>query len=363
MPAMDGRARADLAADIAKRGILTPLDITASDEVLDGIERLGIAAELGIDELPVRIVAPEDEVEYRLLAALKRRHLRASQRAALAVELDAYRQLRADGDARRQANLRQNASEGADLPPRGKTRELAADMAGVSPRTIQDASTVHEHDPELFARVKAGEIAADQAARKVRRQLRDAQLAPPPPPPEGPFDLIYADPPWQLGNADSRYAPENHYPCMPLEKIEALAVPAADNAILFLWAVNQRLPEALDVMRAWGFEYVANLVWVKPSIGLGVWTRNRHEVLLVGRRGKISPPEPDERPDSVIEANRGRHSAKPESLYTLIESAYPQLTKLELFHRGTPRPGWAAWGNQSEPGPSPAHTQATERAA
>jgi N6-adenosine-specific RNA methylase IME4 len=28
---------------------------------------------------------------------------------------------------------------------------------------------------------------------------------------------------------------------------------------------------------------------------------------------------------------------------------YPHASKLELFARGTPRPGWAAWGNQVKP--------------
>jgi N6-adenosine-specific RNA methylase IME4 len=285
-----------------------------------------------------------------LLAALQRRHLSASQRAALAVELESYRELRDEARQRKLANLRQNRdSEVATSPPRGKTRELAANQAGVSPRTVQDAATVREYDPALFEEIKTGRIAADQAARRVRRRLRDQQLPPPPPPPEGPFDLIYADPPWQLGHPDGRYAPENHYPCMPLEQIKNLEIPAADQAILFLWAVNQLLPEALQVIQAWDFAYVGNLVWVKPSIGLGIWTRNRHELLLVASRGKISPPEPDQRPDSVIEAERSRHSQKPEAAYTLIETAYPHLSKLELFHRGRPRPGWSAWGNQSEP--------------
>lgn len=54
-------------------------------------------------------------------------------------------------------------------------------------------------------------------------------------------------------------------------------------------------------------------------------------------------------PDSVIEAERGRHSQKPEQAYELIEAAYPHLTKLELFARGRPRPGWQTWGNQAEP--------------
>jgi N6-adenosine-specific RNA methylase IME4 len=349
---MEERVFAGFLADIDQRGVLSPLEIDADGVVHDGHERLRAATTLGIVTVPVIVIAPDDPVEYMLLAALQRRHLSASQRAALAVELDSYRQLRDDAEQRRLANLRQNQNPGAevaDLPPRGKTREIAANQAGVSPRTVQDAATVRAHDPELFEDVKAGRIAADQAARRVRRHLRDAELPPPAPPPDGPFELIYADPAWQLGHPDSRYAPENHYPCMPLEEIKALTIPSADSAILFLWAVNQLLPQALEVMQAWGFDYVANLAWIKPSIGLGIWTRNRHELLLVGRRGSLSPPEADQRPDSVIEAKRGRHSAKPATVYELIETAYPHLSKLELFHRGRARPGWSTWGNQSEP--------------
>jgi N6-adenosine-specific RNA methylase IME4 len=117
--------------------------------------------------------------------------------------------------------------------------------------------------------------------------------------------------------------------------------------VLFLWAVNCLLPEALEVIDAWGFSYKSNLVWVKPSLGLGNWTRNRHELLLFATRGQISFPDPDERPDSVLEAARGRHSQKPDRFYTLIETAYPQLSKLELFARGNGRPGWHSWGNQA----------------
>jgi len=178
---------------------------------------------------------------------------------------------------------------------------------------------------------------------------KSAQIVPAPALPEGPFELIYADPPWQLGHPDSRHAPENHYPSMPLDDIKALSIPAADDAILYLWTVNHLLPQALDVCTAWGFQYVGNLAWVKPSIGLGVWARNRHELLLIGRRGRISPPEPDQRPDSVIEAKRARHSAKPATVYTLLETAYQHLSKLELFHRGHARPGWTTWGNETGP--------------
>jgi N6-adenosine-specific RNA methylase IME4 len=33
-------------------------------------------------------------------------------------------------------------------------------------------------------------------------------------------------------------------------------------------------------------------------------------------------------------------------VYELIERAHPTASKLELFARGKPRPGWHAWGNE-----------------
>ena len=133
---------------------------------------------------------------------------------------------------------------------------------------------------------------------------------------------------------------------MSFEEIGALVVPAAKDSLLLLWGVNNLLPEALEVMRRWGFQYRANLVWVKPSPGIGAWFRNRHELLLLGRR--FPCPDGELRAESVLEAPRGRHSEKPQALYELIERMYPQASKLELFARKQ-RPGWAAFGNEIAP--------------
>ncbi len=333
-------------ADIARRGILVPVEVTAAGVLLDGRQRLRAALQLQLDRIPVRCVSSDDDVDYMLRAALLRRDLSPSQRAALAIELEEQRRLRTAGKARRLANLRQNRSEVATLPPRGKTRELAAAFAGVSPRTVQDAATVLKHDDALFERVKAGSVTASIAARKVRRRLRDAAVPAAPPLPDGPVDLLYVDPPWKMGSPDSEHAPEQHYPTMPLAEIKQLQVPAAEDAVLFLWAVNSMLPAALEVIEAWGFAYKSCLVWVKPSIKLGNYFRNQHELLLFARKGNYPVPDQEDRVSSVIDAPAGRHSAKPQAVYALIERCYPHASKLELFARGKPRPGWAAWGNE-----------------
>jgi N6-adenosine-specific RNA methylase IME4 len=130
---------------------------------------------------------------------------------------------------------------------------------------------------------------------------------------------------------------------MPTQEICDLNVPIANNAALFLWATNAMLLDALQVMQAWGFEYKTNFVWVKNrSAGIGWFTENRHELLLIGIRGKIGHPKV--KPNSVIYAETTRHSAKPECFYDIIESMY-QGSYLELFARNMRRE-WTSWGNE-----------------
>ena len=348
VPALTSDEYELLRADIAARGVVSPLEVTAAAVVLDGHQRLRAARELQLPSVPTHLVSPEDETEFLILAALRRRQLSPSQRAAIALELNEYRELRAQAQTRQRANLR-GQTEVATLPPRGeKTRELVARLAGVSPRTAQDVMTVKDADQALFAQVKADQLPAHRAARAVRQSQLRERIGEAPPLPSGVFDLIYADPPWFSQNADSDWAPENHYPTLPLEPIKALEVPAAEDAVLFLWGLGCQLPQALEVIEAWGFRYVAQAVWIKDSIGLGSWVRYRHEPLFVAVRGKMRAPDPEHRFDSVIEAPRREHSRKPDEVYERIERAYPNCSKLELFARGKARPGWTAWGNQAE---------------
>lgn len=159
--------------------------------------------------------------------------------------------------------------------------------------------------------------------------------------------VVLADPPWRYEHSktDNRQI-ENQYPTMELAEICALRAPAATPSVLFLWATSPKLEEAMLVLRQWGFEYRSCAVWVKDKIGMGYWFRQQHELLLVGVRGDMPPPPPELRASSVIQAERGEHSAKPEEVHALIERAYPTLPKVEMFAR-KPRDGWHVWGNQA----------------
>lgn len=171
------------------------------------------------------------------------------------------------------------------------------------------------------------------------------------------YRVIVADPPWNYGNAGCRGAAENHYPTMNVEQICALPIEAlaADDSMLFLWATWPQLVEAMAVVKAWGFEYLTGLPWVKivglPSVdlwgdlkikaqyGVGFWIRGCTEPLLIARRGSVAPMSGDL--IGLLSENL-RHSRKPENVYHIAERL--EGPYVELFAR-RPRKGWDSWGN------------------
>lgn len=163
------------------------------------------------------------------------------------------------------------------------------------------------------------------------------------------YGVIYADPPWRFEpysrETGMDRAADNHYPTMTIEDIQALAVPAAEDSVLFLWATAPMLPAALSVVDAWGFEYKSHCVWAKDQVGTGYWFRNMHELLLVASRGDVPAPPPGWQLPSVFNEPLGRHSAKPAVFAEMIEALFPNMPKLEMFARVS-RPSWDCWGNE-----------------
>jgi N6-adenosine-specific RNA methylase IME4 len=173
------------------------------------------------------------------------------------------------------------------------------------------------------------------------------------------FRTVLADPPWRFTNRTGKVAPEHRrlsrYGTLSLDEIAAL--PVWDHveapAHCYLWAPNALLPEGLAVMRAWGFEYKANIVWHKVrkvggSDGRGVCFhfRNVTELLLFGTRGKQARTlAPGRRQVNLLATRKREHSRKPDEQYDVME-ACPRGPYLELFGRGV-RDGWTVWGDQA----------------
>lgn len=173
------------------------------------------------------------------------------------------------------------------------------------------------------------------------------------------YRTIYADPPWQFQNRTGKMAPEhkrlNRYSTMTLEDIKNLPVgEAADEKChLYLWVPNAMLPDGLEVMKAWGFEYKTNLIWEKvrkdgmpDGRGVGFYFRNVTEILLFGIKGKNNRTEAPARSQvNLLRTMKREHSRKPDEFIDLIETC-SVAPYLELFARGD-RNNWDMWGNQA----------------
>lgn len=173
------------------------------------------------------------------------------------------------------------------------------------------------------------------------------------------FGTVYADPCWNYQNwTHSRNgAASSQYETMKTSDICAIPVSdmAAKDAHLFLWGTWPKLPDALRVMEAWGFEYITGFPWIKytPSsgflyTGIGFWSQGLSEFVFIGRRGK--PKKGKTKPvkgllcgsEASFYAPRAKHSEKPLEIQSWIERVSPGPF-VELFARSE-RPGWTSYG-------------------
>ena len=174
------------------------------------------------------------------------------------------------------------------------------------------------------------------------------------------FGTVMADPPWRFTNRTGKVAPEHRrlsrYPTMTLTDICALPVEEhlAERAHCYLWVPNALLPQGLQVLDAWGFEYKSNIIWHKvrkdggsDGRGVGFYFRNVTEILLFGIRGKnVRTLDAGRRQVNLIASRKREHSRKPDEQYGIIESC-SRGPYLELFGRGR-RENWTVWGNQAK---------------
>lgn len=181
------------------------------------------------------------------------------------------------------------------------------------------------------------------------------------------YKIIYADPPWsyndKMGNDSAFMSATSAYPTMPLEDIKALKVKnIADNdCVLFIWVVSPLLPEAIEVINAWGFKYTTiGFVWSKkhksgvPVANMGRWTMGNVELCLIAKKGK--PQRICKNVKQLIEDLRVEHSRKPDEVRKRIVELMGDIPRIELFARTDGSKdlwgkntfdGWDVFGNEA----------------
>lgn len=364
LPPLTEEENETLKNDIAERGIIVPVVIDDQYNIIDGHNRLRIAVEIGLADIPFDIRVGLTEAEKSQLAQdlnLHRRHLDKEKRQALAVRLRqdglSYRQI-ADKLGVSEKTTRNDIASTAensavDMPSRitgkdGKERPAVMPRPSIiarNPKEVNQAIRTLERVPEppktslTFADVK-------REAKRVERTerieaVKVEQL------PTGKFHVIVTDPPWEYDSRayDPTHRAANPYPSMSVEEIkddQTVTNLAHDDCILWLWTTNAFMKDAYEVAMAWGFEVKTILTWVKDRMGTGDWLRGQTEHCLMCVLGK--PVVSLTNQTTVIHGPLREHSRKPDSFYELVNELCPGR-KVELFSRQR-REGWEVYGNQ-----------------
>ncbi len=342
-----------LKKSIEEHGIKYPIKILPDGRIIDGYHRWLIAK----DKTPYEIVdlPEEDAFELGIVLNTARRQLSPEQVREVYEKARALAlRLRQEGRSQEEVAQLLGVSQQAISKWENKEAKSPVEM-GVVTNTTRSKSyhppdirvTVpREEYPKIYERAKSGEslrqIAADykvshveilkivRAYEKIKeREAQVAELrakARALPPPERRYDVVVIDPPWQYESGEydpyaNRAVPP--YPSMSLDEIKAIRLPLADDAVVFLWTTSQFLPDAFDVLKAWGLEYWFTITWVKTHFVLGRVLRHQAEFVVVGRKGNPRfVPQADK--SDVIFAAPGEHSEKPDELYRLVEALFPE---------------------------------------
>jgi N6-adenosine-specific RNA methylase IME4 len=178
------------------------------------------------------------------------------------------------------------------------------------------------------------------------------------------FDIIYADPPWDYNGKlqfdKSSKSVENidlsktifissasfKYPTLKISQLMKIPIHeiAKDDCLLFMWTSNPHLAQAIELGKAWGFEYrTVAFVWDKMNHNPGKYTLSNCELCLVFKRGRIPQPRGARNIQQLVRVPRTKHSEKPIEVMQAIENMFPTQERIELFARRKIK-GWSAWG-------------------
>ena len=348
MPPLKEAEYSELESSILAEGCREPL-IVWNNILVDGHHRYEICTKHNI---PFKVINKdfEDENEAMLWIInnqLGRRNITDFARAELVLKkkdilLEKGREKQKQTLGGYKYNKPSVLANSAKTDTPHNTREILAKEIGVGQRTIGRVEVILREAPEeVKDKLRRGDITINKVYTEIQNKKRAQQKTPELP--TGKYRVIYADPAWQYKNSGFTTSAENHYKTMPTDEICNLPIKdlADENAVLFLWATNPLLEDALRVCKAWGFTYKTNFVWIKNQHTGGFYNYGQHELLFVATKGSMLP-KLGSLHSSVINSIRREHSRKPDEIYDIIEAMY-DAPYLELFAR-TERKNWTGWG-------------------
>jgi N6-adenosine-specific RNA methylase IME4 len=353
-----------LETNVLEEGIRDKI-ITWNGFIIDGHNRYEIAQKWDLDfEVEERYFDNENDVkEWMINNQFGRRNLSNYQRSVLALQLEKVFSKRAkEKETERKSTF--STLKKSDLPIINTHKEVSK-IANISDGSLHKVKVIESKaTPEVKAQLSTGELTINKAYQDIKKeekkaerieviekQIKDIETGQLPEL-QGLFDVISVDPPWpyegeskNITSFDSvgrRVA--NPYPEMSINQIKEIQLPLMNDAVVLLWTTHRFLPDSFEILKSWGLDYKALMVWDKEKIGMGAWLRMQCEFCLVAIKGKPYWENTSHR--DILREPRREHSRKPDSFFDIVE----KITlgrRLEYFSREK-RNGWEVFGNDTE---------------
>ncbi len=330
------------------------------DKIIDGWNRYKACKELNIEPNFKEFKGDKMEAVVFILRTNNRRDLTPYQRSIMALEYKPYFEEKAKENLIKGGEISQ---EGLQISAKAvDTRKELSKIANVSHDTIAKVKKIQEKAPEeIKAKLATGEVSINAAYKEIKKEekkeerdkkieevkqkIENENLASI----DKKYHVIAIDPPWAYnekgGFSSDDYDAQNNrgavdYPTMTVEQIKNINIPSADDCVMFLWTTHAFLKDSFDILKHWGFDYKATIVWDKVKMGMGRNIRMQVEFCLLGVKGKPIIQGSSER--DIITEPRREHSRKPEAFYEMVDRMCIG-NKLDYFSRQN-RENWEHYG-------------------
>ena len=174
----------------------------------------------------------------------------------------------------------------------------------------------------------------------------------------GGYKTLYVDPPWdwmQGGHAQRDWQSKetgrsNHsmvgatpYVQMKMPELLALAdsvkrVTAA-NSHLYLWTINKTIPDAVRLVKAWGYQWISVVTWGKGRPGIAKYFQGVTEHWVFAARGRLPykfAAGKMQQGHTLVAERMTDHSRRPQAVRDMIEKV-SYSPYLGLFGRRVPK--------------------------
>jgi ParB-like chromosome segregation protein Spo0J len=189
---------AGLKKDIAENGLIEPIWLH-NGKIIDGRNRYNACLDLDVPPTFRQWSGEGSLVAFVLSLNLQRRNLSSSQKAAVSTEslpmimAEAKERQRINGGDRKSEDYQksnvQKVAQAIDEPTieeSKRSREVAAELTGTNPEYVRLASNIKRDAPELFEKIRSGELSVKAADAEMKAKCKPEAVKPEAVKPEAP---------------------------------------------------------------------------------------------------------------------------------------------------------------------------------